>query len=379
VVTRALANPHRDLARLELPALELARPRHLHERLPGYRPTPLARLAAIASELGLGTVLAKDESLRLELPAFKVLGASWAVYRHACRELGREELEWPAEGAAEMRRAFAPLATAKLVTATDGNHVRGVARVARLFGLGAEVHLPAGTAAARVAAIEEEGALAVVVDGPYEAAVESAARSARRGDAWLVQDTSWDGYEWWPTRIVEGYGTLFCELEEQADGPPDLVVVPVGVGALALTALVHYRSRHPGTRIVGVEPLAADCLFASLAAGERRLVPGPHDSILAGLNCGLLATIAWPVLRDGLDGTIAVDDGAARTAVRLLAREGLAIGESGAASLAGLVELVRSPAAAGLREALGIGPATRALVLATEGVTDPVGYARLLA
>ena len=53
--------------------------RAYHASLPGYAPTPLAEVPALAAELGVGRVFVKDESARLGLPAFKVPGASWAV------------------------------------------------------------------------------------------------------------------------------------------------------------------------------------------------------------------------------------------------------------------------------------------------------------
>ena len=55
--------------------------RAFHQSLPGYAPTPLVPLPALAAELGVGRVLVKDESSRLGLPAFKVLGASWACHQ----------------------------------------------------------------------------------------------------------------------------------------------------------------------------------------------------------------------------------------------------------------------------------------------------------
>jgi diaminopropionate ammonia-lyase len=56
-------------------------PLRFHRRLPGYEETPLVDAPGLADALGVGKVLVKDESSRLGLPAFKVLGASWAVYR----------------------------------------------------------------------------------------------------------------------------------------------------------------------------------------------------------------------------------------------------------------------------------------------------------
>src|SRR6516162_6408093 len=119
-----------------------------HRSLPGYAPTPLVPVPAIAAEHGVGRVLVKDESSRLGLPAFKILGASWA-----CRQV----LE---------RR---PGAT--LVTATDGNHGRAVARVAAQFGVESIVFVPSVMRPEAAARIAEEGAQVVWVNGGYDTAV----------------------------------------------------------------------------------------------------------------------------------------------------------------------------------------------------------------
>jgi diaminopropionate ammonia-lyase len=100
---------------------------------------------------------------------------------------------------------------------------------------------------------------------------------------------------------------------------------------------------------------------------------------MAGLDCAEVSAAAWPSLRHGIRGTVTVDDGQVRAAMRELAAAGMAIGESGAAPVAALRALMREPACAGLREAAGIGPATRALLVATEGPTDPAGHRAALA
>ena len=70
---------HNPIARdRSLPAVP-AEVRAFHAALPGYAPTPLTELPALAVELGVGRLFVKDESARLGLPAFKILGASWAV------------------------------------------------------------------------------------------------------------------------------------------------------------------------------------------------------------------------------------------------------------------------------------------------------------
>jgi diaminopropionate ammonia-lyase len=354
--------------------------REFHRRLPGYRSTPLHRLGSLAAELGVAELFVKDESIRLGLPAFKILGASWATYKALEELLGGEIEPWATVG--DLAKQVERLTPMELVTATDGNHGRALARVAGWVGLSARIFVPKSTISARIEAIRDEGAEVVVVDGSYDDAVAAAADRAGPRTL-LVSDTSWEGYDRVPTWVIEGYSTLFEEIDDElastGERGPDLVLVPCGVGALAAAAVRHYRRHGREIRLVCVEPVGADCALQSAREGRIVKVPGPHPSMLAGLNCGTPSLVAWPDLSAGCDAFIAIEDPVGVEAVRMLARQSLHSGESGAASLAGLVDLLRAASAREVRDALGIGGQTRALVLMTEGVTDPDLHASVLA
>src|SRR5690606_33372681 len=103
------------------------------------------------------------------------------------------------------------------------------------------------------------------------------------------------------------------------------------------------------------------------------------DSIMAGLNCGLPSEIAWPIVSKGITLFGSVDDDWAREAMRALSADDLAVGETGAAGVAGLLALCRDPQYAPLRARLGLGAQSRVLVIATEGITDPEAYSTILA
>jgi diaminopropionate ammonia-lyase len=347
--------------------------RAFHPRLPGYAPTPVHDLPALAPAAGVGRVLVKDESSRLGLPAFKVLGASWATYRLLCDRLGREP-SWstPADLAAVVAAELGPL---RLVAATDGNHGRAVAHMAALLGLAATILVPEGTAAARIDAIASEGAEVVVAPGTYDDAVVLAAGMADDRTL-VVSDTSWPGYEDVPRRVIEGYATIFAELADQVTDPIDVVVVPLGVGALGAAAGACLRAgREPadGPLLVGVEPDSAACVMAAVRAGHVVEVPGPHDSIMAGLNCGLASPLALPTVAAAFEAFVAIDDDRCRTAMRALAGEGLDVGETGAAALAGLTAVTDEH-----RSELPLPPGATVLLLATEGVTDPANWERIV-
>jgi len=361
-------------------------PLDFHRGLPGYAPTPLRDARTVAAAVGAERVWVKDESSRLGLPAFKVLGASWAVYRVLCKRLGREP-EW--HDLDELRTAFAPLGPLTVAAATDGNHGRAVAHMAALLGLDAQILVPAGTAQARVDAIAGEGAAVTVVDGSYDDAVaRSAALAGPR--CLVISDTSWPGYEDTPRDVIAGYATIFHEIDaalaQRDQPPPDLVFVQVGVGALAAALVRHYRQRSNvatsersnAPAIVGVEPDRAACVLASLQAGQIVAIPGPHDSIMAGLNCGTPSLVAWPAVSGGIGMLMAIPDDRAREGMRALAADGVVAGETGAAGAGGLIDLCAAPDAAAACAAIGLGPTSRVLLLCTEGATDPLAYRQVV-
>ncbi len=313
-------NPARDPARVTPPSPDATA---FHRGLAGYAPTPLHPWA--------DGVRLKDESSRLGLPAFKVLGVSWAVERALREHPGVHTL----------------------VAASAGNHGRAVARVARDRGLGATIVLPARAVAARRRAIAGEGAEVVVVAGTYEDAVAEATALAARPGCLELADVGDSGPARW---VIDGYATLFAELPADVDA----LVVPAGVGALAAAAARHGAAT--GARVVAVEPEAAACVTASLRAGTPTAVPTPGTR-MAGLDCAEVSPAAWPDLLHGLHATVTVGDAEVRRAMRGLAECGLAIDASGAATLAALDHL----------DTAALGP--RVVAVLTEGVTDPAGYA----
>lgn len=356
-------------------------PRAFHRRLPGYVSTPLVNAPAIAARLGIGALWVKDESSRFGLPAYKILGASWAVYRaleqHAARSPDQQLEPWST--VEELRERLRPLLPLTLACATDGNHGRAVARMARLLDLQAHILVPSDMAPARVAAIAAEGAAVTAVAGGYDYAIRQCALLA--GERCLViSDTAWEGYEDVPRWVMEGYGTLYKEVDEalaaRGEAPPDVIAVQIGVGALAASVVWHYCGS--GARIIGVEPSGAACLLASLEAGRAVSLDGDLCTVMAGLRCGTSSPLAWPALRAGLATLVAIPDERARQAMRLLARAGIEAGESGAAGLGGMLELCTGSHAEEHRAALGITECSRVLVLNTEGATDRAAYEQIV-
>jgi diaminopropionate ammonia-lyase len=344
--------------------------------LPGYSPTPLVDAAVLARELGVGAVLVKDESDRFGLPSFKILGTSWACYRALVTRLGRPPGPWSTlEDLAGEFRELRPLC---LVTATDGNHGRAVAWMAARLGLEARIYVPEGTAEARVEAIEDEGGAVTVVEGSYDDAVKRAAAEVS-DRCMVVSDTSWPAYEQIPRWVIEGYTTIFWELEDAIAAAGrrglDVLVVPIGVGALASAAVLWVEAATSGRPIVvGVEPAAVPSMTRSVEAGHRVTIPGPHRTIMSGLRCGTPSLVAYPIVEAGVEWFVTISDESAVAAMRALAEIGVTSGETGAVATAGLAEVLTHPDAAALRDSLAPLAELTIVVLSTEGATDPASY-----
>lgn len=357
-----------------------------HRRLPGYAATPLVSLPAVAERLGVGELVVKCESVRFGLPSFKMLGASWATYRALCERLGHEP-DW--HDVDELAKALQPLLPFTLAAATDGNHGRAVARMARWLGLGATIFVPEGTTQARIDGIASEGATVTVVDGGYDDAVSRSAQEAGP-NCIVISDTSWPGYTDVPRAVIEGYATLFTEVDAAlrassgSHGQPDVVMVPVGVGALACATVRRYAwgpGSGPGAAagaaagsatVLAVEPTDAACMTASALAGHPVTLEEPQHSVMAGLNCGTPSIVAWPEVSAGLRGFITIDDEWTFAAMRELASCGVEAGETGAAALAGLHALREQGATSPLAPLVGADASV--LVLVTEGASDPAAW-----
>ena len=337
-----------------------------HRKIPGYAPTPLLQLPGLAAELGLAALYVKDEAHRFGTKAFKALGASYAIHRYIEDNPGEHVF----------------------CTASDGNHGMAVAWSARLFDQKAEVFMPRGTVPARVRRIVDFGARVTVVDGDYDATVRTAAREAEKRGWVLVQDTAWELYVEIPARIMAGYVTMFRELEEELFPPGgpgvNAVFLQAGVGSWAAAAVAYLAGRYGDRmpKIVCVEPVGADCCLASARAGRRVSLPGA-ETIMAGLNCGTPSLLAWPILAAGTDLFLTLTDDYAREAMRayFLPLDGdprVISGESGAAGLAALFALLRTPELEEPRGFLGLDATSRVLLVNTEGDTDPAGFSKIV-
>jgi diaminopropionate ammonia-lyase len=356
--------------------------RSFHAGFPAYAPTPVLSMAHTARALGLGEVFVKDESYRFGLNAFKVLGGSYAIGNYIAQRLGKGLSEISHE---EMTSADtqATLGDITFVTATDGNHGRGVAWTARQFRQHSVVYMPKGSAAERLENIRAEGADASITDMNYDDAVRLANRQAEEKGWVMVQDTAWEGYEDIPLWIMQGYGTMGYEAFEQLAQKPTHIFLQAGVGSMAgsITGLFAdiYGEERPIITIV--EPNKADCIFRTAQADDGKLhfVSGDMDTIMAGLACGEPCSIGWEVLKRYADHFISCPDYVAAKGMRILGNPivgdpSMISGESGASAFGCVAEIMTNPQLHWMRDALALNEDSRVLFFSTEGDTDRENY-----
>jgi diaminopropionate ammonia-lyase len=344
---------------------------------PELAPTPLLDLPALARQLGIGRLVAKDESGRFGLNAFKLLGARFAIQTLID------------EG--DIRPG------AMLVCASEGNHGRAVARAARDAGCTARVYMAHDAAPARVDAIAGEAAKVIKVGGSYDDAVRVMEADAKANGWTIISDTAWPGYERIPRLIMLGYTHMLDEIREQGSGPStssgppraesrggsrdpefDAIFVQGGVGGLlcAVASWCAFHRPEKPPRVIAVEPTSAACLQASARAGQPVAVIGSLTTTMAGLRNREVSAPAFKALLPIVDAFMAIDDVWAHAAMRQFAHplQGdpvINAGSSGSAALGGLMALCNEPSLEGARRQLGLNRDSRVVALVSEGVTDP--------
>ena len=359
--------------------------RRLHRSVPAYAETPLVSLSALAAHLGVKGIYVKDESHRFGLNAFKGLGGIYVLACTVCDKLGLD-IATTSFSDLQKEEYRAAIAHTVFATTTDGNHGKGVAWAAGLLGCQAKVFMPKGSSPLRAQAIREAGLAEVTItDMNYDDTVRYVMTLSEQNGWTLLQDTSWEGYEEPPRRIVQGYTTMAHEALAQIPEPPTHVFLQAGVGAMA-GSVTGFLANVYGTdrpRISIVEPDEVACIYASAACGAPHAAEGTGETIMAGLNCGEPCTVTWPILRDYADDYFCCPDCVAAHGMRLLASpkggdSAIVSGESGAATMGALSVLLEREEYSPLRRKMGLDENAVILLFSTEGDTDPEAYRRIV-
>lgn len=357
-----------------------------HQSMPFYQETPLVELTALSQYLGVSKIFVKDESKRFSLNAFKGLGGSYAIFRVLCEKFG---LEPHVSTFRDLQKDTFKntLANTVFVTATDGNHGKGIAWAAGLLGCRAKIYMPKGSSPQRVRAIAQTGNTDVLVtDFSYDDTVRYAAADAKANGWTLIQDTSWEGYEKIPAWIVQGYTTLAQETGiqmKEKNIQPTHVFLQAGVGAMA-GGLLGYLARlytQPRPLFSIVEPASVACIHASAKErnGKPVAVQNPGPTIMAGLNCGEPCPLTWPILRACASYFFSCPDYVAAEGMRAYAHPmgndaPIISGESGAVTLGLLLFLMKMDSLAALRVRMQLNQNAVVLLINTEGNTAPECY-----
>ncbi|MFV0379290.1 MAG: diaminopropionate ammonia-lyase [Anaerorhabdus sp.] len=357
-----------------------------HKSFEVYSQTPLVQLSNLAKELGVKDIFVKDESYRFGLNAFKVLGGSYAMGRYIADRLNEDIANLPAN-VMTSDAVKAKLGDVTFCTATDGNHGRGVAWTAEQLKQKSVVYMPKGSAQERLDRIRAHGAEAEITEVNYDEAVRMADAKAKEVGGVIVQDTAWEGYVDIPTWIMQGYMTLAYEITKQLDemkeDRPTHIFLQAGVGSLAgaITGFFanYYGPNHP--KVVIVEPNKANCIYKTAKArdGKLHFVTGDMDTIMAGLACGEPNYIGWNVLKDYADAFISCPDFVAADGMRIMAAplngdKQIISGESGAATLGAIANVLKNKELATIKNDLKLDENSRLLFISTEGDTDRENY-----
>lgn len=364
--------------------------RTFHKSFPQYKRTPLASLNNLADHLGVSKIWVKDESYRFGLNAFKVLGGSYAVGEYLADRLGMDisELSFEMLKSKEIKEK---LGIITFVTATDGNHGRGIAWAANQMGHKSVVFMPKGSSEIRLENIRKEGAEASITELNYDDAVRLADKYAKEHGGVLIQDSSWEGYTEIPTWIMQGYATIMDEaleqIKEYGDGRPTHVFLQAGVGSFAGSMLgcllSEFGDEWPITTIV--EPDKAACIYKSAKAkdGKPHAVTGFMPTIMAGLACGEPSIVSWGLLRDYSDMYISCADYFTARGMRMLGNPlhddpKVVSGESGAVGLGILSMVLQEESLKDIASKLQLGKESKILIISTEGDTDPENYRKIV-
>jgi diaminopropionate ammonia-lyase len=362
--------------------------RRFHRSFPEYRETPLVELKALSKRLGVASIRVKDESFRFGLNAFKVLGGSYALGSYIAKKLGVDLSELPYERliSPEVRERLGPVT---FVTATDGNHGRGIAWTAGRLKQKSVVFLPKGSAEERLRNIQALGAEASITDLNYDDTVRHALSCQEQYGWALIQDTAWPGYEEIPGWIMEGYTTMASEIREQLQGEkPTHIFLQAGVGAMAGAICGYFTALYGDAErpvITIVEPDKADCHYQTALAADGRLhsVGGPMDTIMAGLACGTPCSVSWRQIEAFAEHYVSMPDFCAANGMRVLGNPlpgdpFVLSGESGASGFGLVYTVLADPAYAQIKEGLGLNEASRILCISTEGDTDKENYRKIV-
>jgi len=350
---------------------------------PGYAPTPVHSLTHLASTCGVASVSYKDESQRFGLGSFKALGGAFAILQWAASTLSAQRQEIVTIEQVRSGQFRDEMKKLSVATATDGNHGRSVAWGAQLAGCPCHIFIHRDVSAGREHAMAEFGATVVRIDGDYDDSVKQCAQQADQNGWQIISDTSWPGYTDIPRSVMAGYTLMVHEMLSQLDESPTHVIVQAGVGGLAAGVVSAWWQALGASapKFIVVESDRAACVYQSLSQGSLTAVNIKDETVMAGLSCGEVSQLAWPLLQRATSAAVTIADDLVPQVMKGFA-DGVMSGasiEAGECAVPGVIALAALVNNTELAEQLGIDDKSRVQIFGCEGATDRAVYDELLA
>ena len=324
-----------------------------------YSPTPLIKLNKLSDELNIKEIYYKDEDKRLNLKSFKALGGAFAVNK--------------------IRNEKGNIIVS---TATAGNHGRSVAWGAQRLGLKCKIFISEFVSETRAQAMKNLDAEVIRVKGNYDSSLKECIKQSKKNNWEIVQDVSWEGYKEVPKLIMAGYTIMIKEIIDQVDtNSITHVFLQAGVGGMAsamISGFAKFSKNIP--KFIIVEPENADCVFKSIQNNKLTSVDIKKETIMGGMSCGDVSSIAWEILKNSAKYCITISDDAISSTVALLAEGRLSSEKiiAGECAVPGVIALIGAFNNKEYFNKLKLDQDSKVLVFGCEGLTDKEMYEKLL-
>jgi len=209
-------------------------------------------------------------------------------------------------GAYKVRGAYYKISTLTeeerqrgLITASAGNHAQGVAYAAKRYGAKATIVMPTTTPLIKVNRTKSYGAEVVLYGDVYDEACAKAYELAEEHGYTFIHPFD-------DPAVATGQGTIAMEIFQELP-LVEYILVPIGGGGLATGVSTLAKLLNPKIKVIGVEPAGANCMQASLEAGEVVTLP-QVNTIADGTAVKTPGSKIFPYIQENLDDIITVQD-----------------------------------------------------------------------
>jgi len=324
-----------------------------------YKPTSIKNLDLLAKNYSVKNVYYKDEGERFDLKSFKALGGAFAVDKVS---KNKKEIT--------------------VATATAGNHGRSVAWGAKRLGIKCKIFISENVSEERAEKMRKLNADVIRVKGNYEASLNECIKQSKENNWEIVQDVSWQNYKTTPQLIMAGYTLMIKEIKEQIDIEKIThVFLQAGVGGMAAAVIAGFAKFSKNIpQFIIVEPETADCVFQSIKNKKSTIVDIKKESLMGGMSCESVSTIAWEILKNSCNYCLTVSDEFIAPMIAMLNRKKISSEKiiSGECGVPGVISLKGVLSNEKLRSSMNLNSNSNVLLIGCEGLTDEVNYEKLL-